>query len=367
MDCSPPGSSVHGILHTRILEWVTMPSSRGPSWPRDWTQVSRITGRFFTIWATSDNWAPEQGGSGEEIPAHFSHLLWQNQKPASEDAHSGTFLKGQLLGLRTHGGDPAGQCWSSSCLVLEDFKEIPQVQGQRSPSKTAGGAKLFRIKPHTRQRHSEVSNKPCGHQETPQRRSQNSVSVSPAEAWVSSGLLQEAGALGTVDLVWHKPSWRKALLIPPMSHQNLHRTGETDSWRAQTKAYVHRDPGESDPTRDWPDLPVSRRPCGKRGSVVACCRVGGTACSSTSRGPFEGSYHYLHYLHHSLASGQITDREHSSVHQLKIEWKIYWHGLTHQNKTQFPPQSVSLPGSFHKPLIHLHQRAHRLKTTNIEN
>ena len=36
MDCSPPGSSVHGILQARILEWVTMPSSRGSSWPRDW-------------------------------------------------------------------------------------------------------------------------------------------------------------------------------------------------------------------------------------------------------------------------------------------------------------------------------------------
>ena len=38
--CSPPGSSVHGILQTRILEWVTMPSSRGSSQPRDWTRNS---------------------------------------------------------------------------------------------------------------------------------------------------------------------------------------------------------------------------------------------------------------------------------------------------------------------------------------
>ena len=37
MDCSPPGSSVHGILQVRILEWVAMLSSRGSSWPRDWT------------------------------------------------------------------------------------------------------------------------------------------------------------------------------------------------------------------------------------------------------------------------------------------------------------------------------------------
>ena len=51
MDCSLPGSSVHGILQTRILEWVAMPSSRGSSWPRDWTHFycgSCITGGFFT-------------------------------------------------------------------------------------------------------------------------------------------------------------------------------------------------------------------------------------------------------------------------------------------------------------------------------
>ena len=40
IDCSLPGSSVHGILQARILEWVAMPSSRGSSWPRDWTHIS---------------------------------------------------------------------------------------------------------------------------------------------------------------------------------------------------------------------------------------------------------------------------------------------------------------------------------------
>ena len=47
-DCSLPGSSVNGILQARILEWVPMPTSWGSSWPRDWTHVSCITGRFFT-------------------------------------------------------------------------------------------------------------------------------------------------------------------------------------------------------------------------------------------------------------------------------------------------------------------------------
>ena len=53
MDYSLPGSSVHGILQTRTLEWVFIPFSRDSSRLRDRTQV--IVGRFFTIWATRDN------------------------------------------------------------------------------------------------------------------------------------------------------------------------------------------------------------------------------------------------------------------------------------------------------------------------
>ena len=57
----PPGSSVHGILQARILEWVVIPFSRGSSWPRGWIQVSYIAGRFFTIWACNAGdqvWSP---------------------------------------------------------------------------------------------------------------------------------------------------------------------------------------------------------------------------------------------------------------------------------------------------------------------
>ena len=43
-----------GILRARILEWVAMPSSRGSSQSRDWTQVSSIGGRFFIFWATRE-------------------------------------------------------------------------------------------------------------------------------------------------------------------------------------------------------------------------------------------------------------------------------------------------------------------------
>ena len=42
VDHSLPGSSVHGILQARILEWIAMPSSRRSSWPRDWTHFSYV-------------------------------------------------------------------------------------------------------------------------------------------------------------------------------------------------------------------------------------------------------------------------------------------------------------------------------------
>ena len=50
----PPGSSVHRILQARILEWVAISFSMGPSPSRDQTWVSCIAGRFFTIWATRE-------------------------------------------------------------------------------------------------------------------------------------------------------------------------------------------------------------------------------------------------------------------------------------------------------------------------
>ena len=54
VDGSPPGSFVYGILQARILEWVAISFSRGSSWPRDRTPVSRIAGRHFTVWANRE-------------------------------------------------------------------------------------------------------------------------------------------------------------------------------------------------------------------------------------------------------------------------------------------------------------------------
>ena len=77
MDCSLPSSSIHGILQARILEWIAISFSRGSSRPRDWTQVSHIVGRCFTMWATrkvhQEGWGE---GKNEEFGINIYPLLY---------------------------------------------------------------------------------------------------------------------------------------------------------------------------------------------------------------------------------------------------------------------------------------------------
>ena len=55
MDCSPPCSSVHGIIQARILEWIAISFSRRSSHPRYWSQVPCIAGRLFTVLTTRES------------------------------------------------------------------------------------------------------------------------------------------------------------------------------------------------------------------------------------------------------------------------------------------------------------------------
>ena len=77
MNCSPSGSSVHGILQARILEWVAMPFSRGSSQSRDWTQFSCIAGRFFTIWVTREETGFKKKNAFVLIYFYFSGKFFQ--------------------------------------------------------------------------------------------------------------------------------------------------------------------------------------------------------------------------------------------------------------------------------------------------
>ena len=58
VDCSLPGSAVHGIFQARVLEWVIISFSRGSSQLRDWTRIAHIVGRHFTVWATKGSYTP---------------------------------------------------------------------------------------------------------------------------------------------------------------------------------------------------------------------------------------------------------------------------------------------------------------------
>ena len=79
---------------------------------------------------------------------------------------------------------------------------------------------------------------------------------------------------------------------------------------------------------------------------------------------FKGGRHYLHYVHHSLVSGQ-TGKKHSPIYQQRTGLKIYWAWPQPIRTRPSFPHSKSLPkGSFHKPLILIPQRADRMKTSH---
>ena len=103
MDCSPPGSSVHGILQSRILEWVAIPFPRGSSRPRDQTLVFCVVGRLFIVWAIMDAW---QRRSSYFILGHWGGM-WTTGPHRGCDLGS-RHLTSLLLGVPKAGLWPLG-------------------------------------------------------------------------------------------------------------------------------------------------------------------------------------------------------------------------------------------------------------------
>ena len=77
MDCSLPGSSVHGIFQARVLEWVAVSFSRGSSRPRDRARASRTAGRRFTIWASAAFFDPQRQVSWSHKGFPCSSAAWK--------------------------------------------------------------------------------------------------------------------------------------------------------------------------------------------------------------------------------------------------------------------------------------------------
>ena len=106
MNCNPPGTSVHGILQARILEWVAISFSKWSSQPRDRIQVSRIAGGFFTNWATRDTQPPGQAiklelsHTHKKRKMHFSFLYTQSASIVHFPHYNFKFWAGFKLELK---------------------------------------------------------------------------------------------------------------------------------------------------------------------------------------------------------------------------------------------------------------------------
>ena len=144
VDCSPPGSSVHGILQARILEWVAISFSRGSSQPSEWTQFSRIAGRCFNLWATRE--APL-------FLLNYSFIMAQMVKNLPAMQETGIRSLGQEdpleKGMATHSSilvwripcteEPAGLQSMGSQRVGHDWLTEQQQRRDSQPAKVMKG------------------------------------------------------------------------------------------------------------------------------------------------------------------------------------------------------------------------------------
>ena len=145
--------------------------------------------------------------------------------------------------------------------------------------------------------------------------------MSPVEVCISSGLPQGQGFWVQQTWVWQKPSWR-----------------------TQTEPCVHQDPGErsSDPIRDWSRLACECPGVSSRGVGQWWPTAGlGHWVQQCLHGIFWRRLPLSSLPQHSMASGQITGREHSPAHQQKIGLKIYRAGPRPSEQAPVSP-SVSL-------------------------
>ena len=134
MHCSPPGSSVHGISHARILEGFPFPSPGGSSPPRDYTWVSCIAGRFLTKWAT------------REAPM-FSRVGWFRMDSA------GRFFWFQLSSLTYQSGSWLAVGWGSCshwviCLASSNGLVLAFFPSNSFPSNHRWGEAKVEILEH---------------------------------------------------------------------------------------------------------------------------------------------------------------------------------------------------------------------------
>ena len=113
MDCSPPGSSIHGIFQARVLEWVAISFFRGSSRPKDRTRVSHVVDRCFTTLQRLQLEGLSQFHLGLISPSSLSLLIWTPSCFSSFTHPHPTFQQGPTP-ISANGEpsvDPSNLCW----------------------------------------------------------------------------------------------------------------------------------------------------------------------------------------------------------------------------------------------------------------
>ena len=128
VNCSPPGSPVHGIFQARVLEWVAMSSCRGSSWPRDWTCIPYVLEKEMATHSSTLAWRipwMEEPGrrqfTGSQRVGHdwatslsFYSSFWRRKWPLTP-----AFLPGESHGRR---GLVGYSLWG--CKELDPTKQL---------------------------------------------------------------------------------------------------------------------------------------------------------------------------------------------------------------------------------------------------
>ena len=226
-------------------------------------------------------------------------------------------------------------------------KKILHIQDQRkSPSKMVGGVKsCLESNPFpARDAQRAQTNLVCTKTQRPPQRARTVFECllqryrcavacrrdrgsGAANLGMAQALLEEVTINPTIKPPELTQDWGNQLLegTNRTSCAPRHRRKEQQSYKRLTQTYLWY-PSVSD---------------GGMGQRWPGAGLGGTECNSAYMGPFEGGCHYLHYLHHSMASCQTTGREHSPAHQQKIGIKNLLSMALPIRIRLFPPQSVS--------------------------
>ena len=242
----------------------------------------------------------------------------------------------------------------------------PQQDGRRDEI-------TFRIKPHTHQRCSKDQTKPCAYHKALQRLIQTCLWVFECLLWRyrsavaccwsrGSGCSRPGYGISPLGGAHHSPHYRAARTYTGLGKQTLggHKQNLVHSRTQEKGAVTQQETGL--------DLPICVQESPAEVWVGSGPAESGALSVAVHAQTFWESRHYLHYLHQCLPSGQTTGREHSPAHQQKIGLKIYWAWLCPSEKDPVSPLSQSLlSGIFHEPLILIHQRADKMKTTITEN